>query len=558
MCINISKIRSNIKKMKGDDSIMYRNNTKNITFGMLALVVSVVAIGLAYAGFTGTLNINGTGNVVSSKWDIYFNNLSNAVTTGTANVVTPATISPKTKIGDYYVELASPGDSVTYTFDVVNDGNFDAVLTTLTKSTPTCTPTATLCNYLSYTLKYTSNNRDVAENDKLLVGETKNMTLKLELDSNMPASALSNTELSVSDLGITLLYSQDSAFGGNPVVSSKCETIGDEVTFGSEHFYVVSCEEEGDTVLLAKYNLLVGDVYDVTWDGGDYPSTYTLNKTMTSANTNGYGLQSSTAKGLMFQSNQSQIIGTVPFAGLGYWDDSEWACNGTSCGATTQSSGLKSAYANSSNPAGTTSYQSTYPYPYVYKSTLSTIAPSLVYGESGTYDGYGSAQNNGYTIAYYVEQYVNELKTNQNAPASIEGRLLTNEEAESSQVGTVTYTVSNQSACESYIQNKFSSTSEHATSLCNGESVQGITLGDIIGVGDIPSSDYETAGLSNVNIERSAAGDHLLDSSFWLGSAYTNRNVSGVSGDYVIDGLDFWSSSFFGLRPVITVSTSDI
>ena len=31
---------------------------KNIVFGMLALVVSVVAIGLAYAGFTGTLNVN--------------------------------------------------------------------------------------------------------------------------------------------------------------------------------------------------------------------------------------------------------------------------------------------------------------------------------------------------------------------------------------------------------------------------------------------------------------------------------------------------------------------
>ena len=556
MCINISKIRSNIKKMKGDDSIMYRNNTKNITFGMLALVVSVVAIGLAYAGFTGTLNINGTGNVMSAKWDIYFANLSNAVTTGTANVVTPATISPKTKIGDYYVELASPGDSVTYTFDVVNDGNFDAVLTTLTKSTPTCTPTATLCNYLSYTLKYTSNNRDVAENDKLLVGETKNMTLKLELDSNMPASALSNTELSVSDLGITLLYSQDSAFGGNPVVSSKCETIGDEVTFGSEGFYVVSCEEEGDTVLLAKYNLLVGDVYDVTWDGGDAPSTYALNKSMTSSNTVGYGLQSSTAKGYMYESNQSQIIGVVPFAGLGYWDDAEWACNGTSCGATTQSSGLKSAYANSSNPAGTTSYQPTYPY--VYNSSMSTIVPSLVYGESGTGDGFGRARNNGYTIAYYVEEYVNELITHQNAPASIEGRLLTYEEAEQAQIGTITYTVSNQNACESYVQNQFGFSSEDSTTMCTGGSVDGDTLEHPIAFGYIPSSDYETAGLSNVNIERSAAGDHLLDSSFWLGSASHNNLVRGVLGDDDIYYIAFWPSDSFGLRPVITVSTSDI
>ena len=192
---------------------MRKNN--NYMFGMLALVVSVVAIGLAYAGFTGTLNINGTGNVVSSKWDIYFNNLSNAVTTGTANVVTPATISPKTKIGDYYVELASPGDSVTYTFDVVNDGDFDAKLTTLAKSNPTCTPSATLCNYLTYTLTYTSGGATVTENDTLLSGQTRNMTLRLMLRSDTPASALSNTELSVTGLGITLLYSQDSGYGGN-------------------------------------------------------------------------------------------------------------------------------------------------------------------------------------------------------------------------------------------------------------------------------------------------------------------------------------------------------
>ncbi len=32
-------------------------------FGVLALIVSLVAVSLAYAGFTATLNINGTANV---------------------------------------------------------------------------------------------------------------------------------------------------------------------------------------------------------------------------------------------------------------------------------------------------------------------------------------------------------------------------------------------------------------------------------------------------------------------------------------------------------------
>ena len=322
-------------------------NSKNIVFGMLALVVSVVAIGLAYAGFTGTLNINGTGNVVSSKWDIYFNNLSNAVTTGTANVVTPATISPKTKIGDYYVELASPGDSVTYTFDVVNDGDFDAVLTTLTKSAPTCSGGATLCSYLTYTLKYTSNNRDVSENDTLLVGQTKNMTLKLTLDSNMPASALSSAEVSVSNLGITLLYSQDSAFGGNPVepaityITRQNEgaiTKEDEVAIGEEHFYVVSSDST-NTVLLAKY--------DLKSDGnGSYMQD--------TSGTNGNIVK------VNFLDNN-----------IAYWDGCEYSFSSYSC--TSSPSGLKSEYANSANPAGTTSYIA--PYPEVYDSNAVNIYP---------------------------------------------------------------------------------------------------------------------------------------------------------------------------------------
>ena len=356
---------------------MKRNNTKNIAFGMLALVVSVVAVGLAYAGFTQTLNINGTGNVVSSKWDIYFANLSNATTTGTANVVTPATISPKTKIGDYYVELATPGDSVTYTFDVVNGGDFDAILTTLTKSAPTCSGGAVLCNYLSYTLKYTSNNRDVAENDTLLVGQTKNMTLKLTLDPNMPASALPSSEVSVSNLGITLLYSQDSSFGGNPVepvityITRQNEgqiTAEDEVAIGEEHFYVVSSDST-NTVLLAKY--------DLKSDGnGSYMQDTS-------------GADTNIVKVNFLDSNN-----------MAYWDNANCAYNGSwSC---TGTAGLKSEYANSANATGTTSYTS--PYPYVYNSNAVNIYP-------------------------VVNSYVNKLATE--AGISITGKLMTYEQANS-------------------------------------------------------------------------------------------------------------------------------
>ena len=195
-------------------------------------------------------------------------------------------------------------------------------------------------------------------------------------------------------------------------------TAGDEVAIDSEHFYVITPDDgEGNTILLAKYNLLVGDVYE------QVSGSWTKTKTMDKDNTDGYGLQSSTAKGNY--SGGTDRTGVVAFSGKAYWDNAEcvWSGSGTSntCPGT---AGLKSEYANSSNPAGTTSYL--YTFPYVYRSSMSSIAPSY-----GVYSNpWQASQDNGYTIAYYVEEYVNRLKDDFGASEEIEGRLLSYEEAD--------------------------------------------------------------------------------------------------------------------------------
>ena len=190
-------------------------------------------------------------------------------------------------------------------------------------------------------------------------------------------------------------------------------TVGDEVAIDTEHFYVISSDST-NTVLLSKYNLLVGDVYNKNG------SSWTKTKTLTTSDT-GYGLQSETAKG--YYSGCTDYTGVVAFSGKGYWDNAEYKCNGTSCSAT-GTAGLKSEYANAANAAGKTGTYST-PYPYVYNSSMSSVAPAYTYGNP-----YGYAQDNGYTIAYYVEGYVNRLKS-LGAPNNITGRLLTYEEANS-------------------------------------------------------------------------------------------------------------------------------
>ena len=193
-------------------------------------------------------------------------------------------------------------------------------------------------------------------------------------------------------------------------------TVGDEVAIDTEHFYVISSDET-NTVLLAKYNLLVGDVYNSS-DGG---STWTFTKTLTTSDA-GYGLQSETAKG--YYSGATDYTGVVAFSGKGYWDNANCVSNGSGESTCPGTRGLKSEYANSANAAGKTGSYST-PYPYVYESSMSSVAPTYTYGNP-----YGYAQDNGYTIAYYVEGYVNRLKS-LGAPNNITGRLLTYEEANS-------------------------------------------------------------------------------------------------------------------------------
>ena len=157
------------------------------------------------------------------------------------------------------------------------------------------------------------------------------------------------------------------------------------------------------------------------FDYDDNTGYYTLVKTLSSSDS-GYGLQNSEAKGrIPLEQNETtaRYIGTVAFSGTNYWDNSvcqktgiSWGCTGTS--------GLLPEYSQNGEAYFTS------PYPYVYRSNIgNNISPQIAYDP--TY-GYGNAQNNGYTISYFVEQYKNKL-IELGAPNTITGRLLSQEEA---------------------------------------------------------------------------------------------------------------------------------
>ena len=191
---------------------------------IVALFVAVIGLSVAFAAMSRTLQINGTATMDTATWDIHFENLSNAALTGDAAVTTaPELKNENTVIGDFEVVLIKPGDSVTYTFDIVNNGTIDAklselVMAGLADKKLVCTSLAdpkstadetTVCGNLTYTLEYTDGGA-VAAGDKLAAksGDTatrKNVTLTLKYDGD----TLPEDDVEITGLDITMVYNQD-------------------------------------------------------------------------------------------------------------------------------------------------------------------------------------------------------------------------------------------------------------------------------------------------------------------------------------------------------------
>jgi len=195
------------------------NNGKNYVFGILALVVSVAAITLAYAGFTQTLTINGSATVKAVSWNVHFTNV-NKSTTGTASFTTNPS-STATTISSWVAQLASPGDTATITFDVENTGNFGAQWTGLTLGTVSCsgpTNATTVCDNISYELFEGSTKKTTFDSSVLAaLGGKKSYKLVLTYkESNNPNVLPVSTDATVTIGQTTFTYTQS----GNATLGS--------------------------------------------------------------------------------------------------------------------------------------------------------------------------------------------------------------------------------------------------------------------------------------------------------------------------------------------------
>ena len=98
---------------------------------VVALVVAVVGLSIAYAGYTSSLTVQGTATVASA-WKIVWDDLDAGTPTGYAETTgkTLAIDSSKQAISGVLGTLKAPGDTITYTWNVENQGEIDATLAT--------------------------------------------------------------------------------------------------------------------------------------------------------------------------------------------------------------------------------------------------------------------------------------------------------------------------------------------------------------------------------------------------------------------------------------------
>ena len=186
-------------------------------FAVLALVVAVLGISVGFAALSSTLTINGTAEVTPANWDVHFENLVQPYDiTGGASVTGSPTLTA-THFGNYHVVLTKPGDQVVINFDVKNDGDIPAKLTSYTFATPTITGTAAdatdksadealVQSNLVYTLTY-DDGTPIAVNDTLAVNEAK--TLELTVAYAASAEAVPTAQVDITGMDVTFVYSQN-------------------------------------------------------------------------------------------------------------------------------------------------------------------------------------------------------------------------------------------------------------------------------------------------------------------------------------------------------------
>ena len=199
-------------------------NRKITIIIVISLVAVIISLGVAFAVFSTTLNINGGAAVEATSWDIFFTTEADG-TKPTQETTVPAAniLTSGTAINNYASILAttfswnasfiSPGDKIVYTIYVRNAGNYNAQVSNIYTPAITCTnDSKNACNKLSYGL-YTDNNgtTPLTTSFTLDAGETNIIYLIAKLDSSYGGANLEDlvtSNVTINTISATVTFEQ--------------------------------------------------------------------------------------------------------------------------------------------------------------------------------------------------------------------------------------------------------------------------------------------------------------------------------------------------------------
>mgnify|MGYP005933352381 FL=1 len=189
---------------------MYRNErTRNII--LIVLSVCLIGITVAYATLSQNLNISGVANVDKTSWNIHFTNVLTPKVEGQATGGKAVLNDGKTVLTISEGTLSTPGDKITYTFDVINEGDLPAEVETTLTTMKSCasedgSDVSIFCNKIGLDLVYSDTKEKVQKSDRLLSGETKTLNLIITYDKDKLLTTLPTSPITLSNITSTINY----------------------------------------------------------------------------------------------------------------------------------------------------------------------------------------------------------------------------------------------------------------------------------------------------------------------------------------------------------------
>ena len=189
---------------------MYRNErTRNII--LIVLAVCLIGITVAYATLSQNLNISGVANVDKTSWNIHFTNVLTPKVEGQATGGKAVLNSGSTILTISEGTLSAPGDKITYTFDVINEGDLPAEVEKTLTQMESCkaengSDVSIFCNKIGLDLVYANTKEKVQKSDRLLSKEKKTLNLIITYDKDKLLTTLPTSPIVLSNITSTINY----------------------------------------------------------------------------------------------------------------------------------------------------------------------------------------------------------------------------------------------------------------------------------------------------------------------------------------------------------------